>query len=287
MEVEKLCAFELTERAAIVYRFGARLASRGFLTCARKRPARRLDWWESRADVRELPLEGSPTSIRDCAWRWGFPDSRGNIRRVELLIKRVQTPIEITLRDVPSTPAMQNFLRQQANRLERFCENLTSCRIAIERPHRRQQSGNPYRVRIEVTLPPRKDLVVVQDPEDNEKHTGLRAVVRHAFRALERQLKDITDLRRGDVKTHAEPRALVVRLFEDYGFLKSLDGREIYFHRNAVLHGDFDDLEVGSEVRFEDSVGEEGPQATTVQLVNRLGAQTSNDGTKRLPPGWK
>ena len=199
----------------------------------------------------------------------------------------MQTPIEITLRDVPSSPTLQNLLRQQAKRLDRFCENLTSCRVAIERPHRHQQSGNPYRVRIEVTLPPRKDLVVVQDPEDNQKHTGLHAVIRRAFRTMERQLKDSTDLRRGDVKTHAEPRALVVRLFDDYGFLKSLDGREIYFHRNTVLHGDFDNLEVGSEVRFEESAGEEGPQATTVQLVNRLGAQTSSDGTERLPPGWK
>ena len=199
----------------------------------------------------------------------------------------MQTPIEITLRDVPSSPTLQNLLRQQAKRLDRFCENLTSCRVAIERPHRHQQSGNPYRVRIEVTLPPRKDLVVVHDPEDDQKHTGLHAVIRRAFRTMERQLKDSTDLRRGDVKTHAEPRALVVRLFDDYGFLKSLDGREIYFHRNTVLHGDFDNLEVGSEVRFEESAGEEGPQATTVQLVNRLGAQTSSDGTERLPPGWK
>jgi cold shock CspA family protein/ribosome-associated translation inhibitor RaiA len=199
----------------------------------------------------------------------------------------VQTPIEITLRDVPSSPTLQNLLRQQAKRLDRFCENLTSCRVAIERPHRHQQAGNPYRVRIEVTLPPRKDLVVVQDPEDNQKHTGLHAVIRRAFRTMERQLKDSTDVRRGDVKTHAEPRALVVRLFDDYGFLKSLDGREIYFHRNTVLHGDFDNLEVGSEVRFEESVGEEGPQATTVQLVNRVGAQTSSKGSERLPPGWK
>lgn len=199
----------------------------------------------------------------------------------------METPLEITLRDVPSTPEMQSFVREQVNRLERFCDNLTACHVAIERPQRHQRSGNPYRVRIEVLLPPRKDLVVVQDPEDNEMHTDLHAVVRRAFRAMERQLKDVTDLRRGDVKSHDEPRALVVRLFEDYGFLKALDGHEVYFHKNSVLHGDFDALAVGTEVRFEESTGERGPQATTVQLVNRIGAQTSDDGEDRLPPGWK
>ena len=136
-------------------------------------------------------------------------------------------------------------------------------------------------------MPPRKDLVSVQEPEDNEKRVTLHAVIRRAFHSLERQLKETTDLRRGDVKTHAEPRALVVRLFEDYGFIKALDGREIYFHANSVLHGDFPKLAVGAEVRFEESLGDQGPQATTVQLVNRIGAQTSSDGEDRLPPGWK
>jgi len=200
----------------------------------------------------------------------------------------MQTPIEITLRDVPSTPEIHAFLREQAKRLERFCDNLTVCRVAIERPHRHPQSGNPFRVRLEVLVPPKKDLVVVQEPEDNEMHVALHAVVRRAFRAMERQLKDATDLRRGDVKAHAEPRALVVRLFDDYGFLKSLDGREIYFHRNSVAHDDFTQLEVGTEVRFEETVGNDGPQATTVQIVNRVGAGTATgDGEGSLPPGWK
>ena len=74
------------------YQFGARLASGGFLTRVRKRPARRRDWWESHADARELPLTRCPTSIRDPATRWGFPDSSGNVRRVGLLIKRACKP---------------------------------------------------------------------------------------------------------------------------------------------------------------------------------------------------
>jgi len=52
------------------------------------------------------------------------------------------------------------------------------------------------------------------------------------------------------------------------GFIEGGDGREVYFHRNAVLEG-FDGLQVGSEVRFAEEQGVEGPQASTVSVVGK------------------
>ena len=43
----------------------------------------------------------------------------------------------------------------------------------------------------------------------------------------------------------------------------------IYFHRNSALDNAFDKLEVGSEVRFVEEMGERGPQASTVTLVGK------------------
>ena len=56
---------------------------------------------------------------------------------------------------------------------------------------------------------------------------------------------------------------------EDCGFIETPDGREIYFHRNSVLDGDFDRLTVGSEVRFVEEPGEKGAQATTVRMIGK------------------
>jgi cold shock CspA family protein len=41
---------------------------------------------------------------------------------------------------------------------------------------------------------------------------------------------------------------------------------EIYFHRNSVVGGAFDKIEIGDEVRFvaQYSESDEGPQASTV-----------------------
>ena len=56
---------------------------------------------------------------------------------------------------------------------------------------------------------------------------------------------------------------------QDYGRIQASDGRDIYFHRNSLVRGEYDDLEVGSEVRFVEEAGEQGPQASTVHVVGK------------------
>ena len=204
----------------------------------------------------------------------------------------MQVPLEITFRGLSRTDDIDALLREHVDRLHRFCDDLIHCRVVVEQPQQHQHSGNAYRVRLEVTLPPKKHLVVTKEPGDNDMHAKLRTVLRGAFEAMERQVKDVVEQRRGDVKTHDEPHALVVRLFpeKDYGFLKTLDATEIYFHRNAVLHGDFDRLQIGTEVRFEPSTGDMGPQASSVQIVSKAGARATVHPplpAAEPPRGWK
>jgi cold shock CspA family protein len=52
--------------------------------------------------------------------------------------------------------------------------------------------------------------------------------------------------------------------YEGYGFITAEDGSEIYFHKNSVPDGGFDRLTVGTEVRYVETEGEQGPQASTV-----------------------
>ena len=56
---------------------------------------------------------------------------------------------------------------------------------------------------------------------------------------------------------------------EDCGFIETDDGYEIFFSRNAVLNDAFDQLVVGSEVRFVEQEGDKGPQASSVRLIGK------------------
>jgi cold shock CspA family protein/ribosome-associated translation inhibitor RaiA len=203
----------------------------------------------------------------------------------------MQVPLEVTYQGVDRSDWSENFVREQVDRLNRYAGEMIACRVAIEKPHQHRNKGNPYHVRVEVTLPPRKDLVAVSEPKTVPASSELRNVIRDAFRAMEKQLKKTRQQRRYDVKVHDAPSAFVVRLFEgeDYGFLKTTSGEEIYFHRNSVLHGDFDRLGIGTRVRFEVEEGEKGLQASTVQILDKPGQRTRPDGAPDdgAPMGWE
>lgn len=179
----------------------------------------------------------------------------------------MQVPLEISTRWIDLSSPLEAELRKRADRLERHTDRITSCRIAVERPTgNHHQEGGPFRVRVDITVPG-SELVANKEAEE------LYAAIREAFDAAERQVETWSQRRRGDVKTPVlPPEGQVVRLFaeEGFGFIAGPDGREVYFHRNAVLDPPgFENLEVGARVRFAEEQGFEGPQASTVSLAGK------------------
>ena len=136
-------------------------------------------------------------------------------------------------------------------------------------------------MRIEVSVPG-KTLVVSGDPAAHRPNEDVYLATTEAFHEMRRQLQDYARVQRADVKASSQsPRARVARLHpeEDFGFLEAADGREIYFHRASVLGGGFNQLTVGSEVRFSEEPGEKGPQASSVQLVGQAHAPGAEPGS--------
>lgn len=186
----------------------------------------------------------------------------------------MQVPIEITFRDVEKTSDFEQLIRHRAEKLDKICDYLISCRVVVEKVQRNQRSGIPYRVRIDVTIPPGHEVVVSRDPSKGDLHLDLGAEIRWAFDTAERRVRELMDRQRRDVKIHPEQmiQGIVVKLFplDDSGFIRTLDGREIYFHRNSVLHSDYGNLKIGTGVRFSEEMGELGPQASSVQVVDTM-----------------
>jgi cold shock CspA family protein/ribosome-associated translation inhibitor RaiA len=208
----------------------------------------------------------------------------------------MQIPLEISFHGVSRSDWSERYIREQADRLEQFCDNIISCRVSVEQPHRHHHNGNPYRVRVEVRIPPNKDLVATEEPVtvNKDKESHLQPVIHAAFQAMERQLKKLVELRRNKTQRigpEGQPQGLVVRLFPEggYGFIRTAIGEECYFHQNSVLHDDFKRLAVGTEVRFVFEMGEMGPQASSVQIINKPGVRESDDTASRsdVPPGWR
>jgi len=183
----------------------------------------------------------------------------------------MQLPLQITFRHMEHSDAIEAMVRDKAMRLDKFAGDIMSCRVVIEPLAKHRKHGNPYEVRIDLKLAG-KEIAITREAAEHEEYKHLEVALRDAFDEARRQIEDYVRRRRGDVKHHEPlPHARVCRLFPEqgYGFLETPDGREIYFHRNAVLHGAFDRLEIGTEVAFVEEEGLKGPQASTVKLVGR------------------
>jgi len=183
---------------------------------------------------------------------------------------------------------IEEWIRAGTAKLDTLYNQLMGCRVAVEMPHRHHKKGNPYHIRIDLTVP-QGEIVVKREPSLNARarqlgerkirkhaeveipHKDLRIAINDAFKAAGRRLQDYARRQRGDIKTQATlGEARVSKIFprEGYGFLALDDGREIYFHKNSVLGRAFPRLKAGTSVRFVEESGEKGPQASSVRIVS-------------------
>lgn len=183
----------------------------------------------------------------------------------------MKIPLSITFRHMDPSPALENVIRERAGKLERFCQDIIRCDVIVEEPHKHHQQGRLYHVRIDVTVPG-KEIVVRRAPDQHHAHEDAYVTVRDAFDSMQRQLEDYVRKRRGDVKTHETPphgRVFLLDPDGDHGKIETPEGREVYFHRNSLVNASFDDLKLGTELRFTEEAGEKGPQATSVYVVGK------------------
>jgi len=188
----------------------------------------------------------------------------------------LQVPLEIAFHNIESSEQAERQIRERVADLERLYDRLISCRVHIDQRAKDLTGTIPPVVHIELGIPGRKELVVSHEPEHllrKYRHPDLHNAIHEAFRIAERRLRDLKEQREGRTKEplhDSENQSLgqVVELTPDadHGFLLTREGGLLYFHRNAVLIGDFDRLDRGDEVYYVEDVGDTGPIASKVRV---------------------
>jgi cold shock CspA family protein len=183
----------------------------------------------------------------------------------------MQLPLQISFHNMPHSAPVEDQIREYAARLDEFCGHIMSCRVVIDKPHRHHRDGNLYHVRIDITAPG-EEIVINREPRQHLAYCDLETAIGDAFDQAVRRVQDYVRRQRRDTKVHhPTSHARIARLFprSGYGFLKTPDDREVYFHQDSLLGAEFKRLKVGTEVTFDEEMGEKGPQATTVHVVGR------------------
>jgi len=191
----------------------------------------------------------------------------------------MQVPMEIAFHNIDKSDWAEEAIRDHVARLEEIYGRLTTCRVRVERRANNSSHSIPPVVRIEMSIPGTKDLVVAHEPDHLQRkfqQPDLTNAIHEAFRIAERRLAQLKERRsdRNGAMVHESAQEFSGQIAEmetdrDFGFLLTKEGGLLYFHRNCLLSGDFDALERGQEVTYVEAVGDTGPIATKVRVRQR------------------
>lgn len=112
----------------------------------------------------------------------------------------MQIPLQITIRDVEHSEALEAHIRTKAQKLDEFFNHIMSCRVVVDMPHKHHQQGKQFNVRIDIGVAG-SEIVVNRDHAED-----VYVALRDAFDAAKRQVEEYARKLRGDIKTHAPKR---------------------------------------------------------------------------------
>lgn len=115
----------------------------------------------------------------------------------------MQLPLQITIRDIERSDALEAHIRDKAKKLDEFFDHIMSCYVVVEMPHKHHHQGKQFNVRIDIGVPG-SEIVV-----NHDHHEDVYVALRDAFDAAKRQLEDYARKIRGDTKTHEPKRVRV------------------------------------------------------------------------------
>lgn len=184
----------------------------------------------------------------------------------------MQTPIQIDFHGVDVKADVRGAIEKHLALLEDYYGEATAGRVVLRAPSSHHRTGGLYEVNIRLSLPEGREVNIDRIAQDDKRHSDLNFAISDAFKRARRQLEQHSQRAQGKVKLHEAPPIATVTQKDgsgEFGFIETVDGREIYFHRNSVLNDGFDALKVGTRVIFVEKPGDKGPQASTVKPMGK------------------
>ena len=89
----------------------------------------------------------------------------------------MKVPPEITYRDVEKTAAIDTLVQQKMAKLEQVCDHISSCHVVLEKIQDRPRGSSPYRVRLDITVPPGHEIVAESNPSGKNQYLEIEAVI--------------------------------------------------------------------------------------------------------------
>lgn len=191
-------------------------------------------------------------------------------------------PLQIAFHHAEKSDWAEDEIRARVDKLQEIYHHIIGCRVTVEKRARNNEGTVPPVVRIEISLPGVAPLVVAYEPERLQKrfqNPDMGNAINDAFAIAERRLAQLKETRddRNKGDEHDSQNQLLGQVAQididgDHGFLLTNEGSSLYFHRNALLQGDFDKLRTGDKVHYVQDIGDTGPRASKVRVIGANGS---------------
>jgi ribosome-associated translation inhibitor RaiA len=103
----------------------------------------------------------------------------------------MDTPVEISFHGIDKSETVEERVREKVAKLEKHCGRITRCRVVLEAPHRSPAKAKVYQIKIEISLPRRRPIVVSHEREGSHASEELSLAIRDAFEAALRKLDGV------------------------------------------------------------------------------------------------
>ena len=176
----------------------------------------------------------------------------------------------ITFRNMDRSEAIEDHLLSRVEELEKYHPRIIGCNLVVIASDTKQVTGREFEVQLTISVPG-PDIYISRKVGRSGASEDVNVAIHKVFDAARRTLKE-QDRKMGrvDVKHHAPLlHGTIDRLFEGegYGFIKANDGREVYFGKDSLTTGDWEKIRVDMKVRFHEEIGDKGPYAANVAIM--------------------
>ena len=98
--------------------------------------------------------------------------------------------IQINFEGVRHSDAIEGYIRNELENLRDVEAQITSSTVIVTEPRAKHFSGDPYRLRVRLTVEGAPDINVNHDPGAGRRADAMQIAVRDTFRIVRRRLED-------------------------------------------------------------------------------------------------
>lgn len=151
----------------------------------------------------------------------------------------------------PQTEALEEHVHKLAEELSRLCPKVMACIVQLA------EAGTGWKMGVEVVLPPRREVTLSRSTTEDDPLSLVDAVFQDLFQTVQAMATSPPPRR------PAQAVGVILALYRNHGYLRTIDGSNVAFHRDSLQGWRFEDLRIGMGVSFRE---QEPGQASQVEV---------------------